>query len=65
MFLRSAIKLSARQHPSFHFSVCTNKKYNERNEVGPIKNEKSGNALIFRGTLPHLITRFETSEASV
>jgi len=63
MFLRSAIKLSTRRHPSLHFSVSTNKKYNERNEIGPIMNEKTGNALKFQGTLPILITRVDKSES--
>ena len=59
MLLEDAAKLSTLRHPSFHFSICTDKRYNDHNEVGPIKNMKTGNALVFQGTLPNLITRFE------
>ena len=58
-FVRDIAILSTARQPSLRFSMCANKRCNDCIEVGPIKNEKTGNSLIFRGTLPNLVTRFE------
>jgi len=59
MLVRDVVNLSTVRQSSVRFSMCTNKKYNSRNKVGPITNKKTGNSLMLRGTLPNLVTRFE------